>query len=394
MERPTSSSPPAATSCLHHNNSPRAEASGPPRTSPINAATPAAARKPSRRSINPPCPGMTWLASLTPNRRLTADSKRSPPWATIDSSERDAGRSDRHRLAGDGPPDRHDCHHGNAGRKRAQRAAAGARPGLLRADVRRQASARRPRARRNSRKCRSPTPPRTGTGSPRRQARGSRRSTTGASSHGAGIERPRPRPRRAAAGASAATATAPAGERRQRVRRAPDPRRAAPPATSAAAPGEAQPQRRRRRRSRSIPRTPRSPPPPRTARTASRRAPPPRWRAPPARRRKRRAWRSSLRDAGRPQAARSFTGHDPVRAHEPAEPALAPPVFGDRVLERGAVEIGPIGRNENELAVGRLPHQEIRQPLLAAGADDEVGIGQIGRIEMPADDVRRDVARR
>ena len=65
-----------------------------------------------------------------------------------------------------------------------------------------------------------------------------------------------------------------------------------------------------------------------------------------------------------------------------AEPAFAPAIFGDRAFERGAVEVGPVGRNEHQFAVGRLPEQEVRQPLLAAGADDQIGVGQVGRVEI------------
>ena len=78
------------------------------------------------------------------------------------------------------------------------------------------------------------------------------------------------------------------------------------------------------------------------------------------------------------------TGHG-LRAglrDQAAETPLAPVIFLDRAFKRCAVEVGPIGRNEHELAVGGLPQQEIRQPLLAAGADDQVGIGQVRRIEM------------
>ena len=35
--------------------------------------------------------------------------------------------------------------------------------------------------------------------------------------------------------------------------------------------------------------------------------------------------------------------------------------------------------------VGRLPDEIVAQAHLAAGADDEVGIGQVARVEMPAD---------
>src|SRR5262249_11404584 len=92
--------------------------------------------------------------------------------------------------------------------------------------------------------------------------------------------------------------------------------------------------------------------------------------------------------------ALSFTASRSGACHQPAEPALAAPIFGDRRLERATVEIGPIGRNEYEFAVGGLPHQEIRQALLAAGADDEVWIGQVGRVEMLAEEFGGDVARR
>ena len=37
--------------------------------------------------------------------------------------------------------------------------------------------------------------------------------------------------------------------------------------------------------------------------------------------------------------------------------------------------------HEDQVAIGRLPEQEIRQALLAAGADDQVGIGNVGRVE-------------
>ena len=77
-------------------------------------------------------------------------------------------------------------------------------------------------------------------------------------------------------------------------------------------------------------------------------------------------------------AARSRSGF----RNEAAEPALASGIFGDRAFQRRLVEIRPVDRHEHELAVGRLPHQEIRQPLLAAGADDQIGIGNVGRIEI------------
>src|SRR4051812_23536190 len=57
------------------------------RAIPKAAATAAAARKPSSRSMTPPWPGINFPASLAPKRRLIADSNRSPAWATAESSK-------------------------------------------------------------------------------------------------------------------------------------------------------------------------------------------------------------------------------------------------------------------------------------------------------------------
>src|SRR5450631_182999 len=113
------------------------------------------------------------------------------------------------------------------------------------------------------------------------------------------------------------------------------------------------------------------------------------------------------------RSTRLFTGADTVRPASPgpetgsapttasgsglrdqaAEAALALLVFADCRLERGAVEIGPISRHEHQFTIGRLPEQEIRQPLLSAGADDEVGIGNIRRVEKSGDGLHGDVGR-
>src|SRR5665213_2895629 len=76
-----------------------------------------------------------------------------------------------------------------------------------------------------------------------------------------------------------------------------------------------------------------------------------------------------------------------------AEPAFTLTVFEDRRFERGPVEVRPIGWHEYQFAIGRLPEQEIRQPLLAAGADNQIGIGNIRRIEITADALHRHVRR-
>src|SRR4051812_44315458 len=77
----------------------------------------------------------------------------------------------------------------------------------------------------------------------------------------------------------------------------------------------------------------------------------------------------------------------PRLGDETSEAALAAVIFGDRLLEHSAIEIGPVNGNEDELAIGRLPQEKVRQALLAAGADDEVGIGQIGCVETAGEQI-------
>src|SRR5438270_10699036 len=63
------------------------------------------------------------------------------------------------------------------------------------------------------------------------------------------------------------------------------------------------------------------------------------------------------------------------------EPPPALPELGERGLEGLAREVGPQLVAEDELGVGRLPEQVVGQALLAAGADDEVGVVHLGRVE-------------
>src|SRR5439155_13937105 len=68
-----------------------------------------------------------------------------------------------------------------------------------------------------------------------------------------------------------------------------------------------------------------------------------------------------------------------------AEATLALLVGADRAEEVDLPERGPVRITEVELAVGALPQEEAREPDLAAGADDEVRVGKIGRVEILAD---------
>src|SRR5258706_13136328 len=60
-----------------------------------------------------------------------------------------------------------------------------------------------------------------------------------------------------------------------------------------------------------------------------------------------------------------------------SEAAFAPPVRGERRFERGTVEIGPERVGEVQLGIRELPEQEIADALLAAGANEQVGLGSI-----------------
>ncbi len=74
---------------------------------------------------------------------------------------------------------------------------------------------------------------------------------------------------------------------------------------------------------------------------------------------------------------------DPRRegAHRRAEPPPAARVLLDRRAQPLLAEVGPERVVEDELRVGRLPEQEVRDPLLAGRADHEVGIGKLWRVE-------------
>src|SRR5262249_14438383 len=84
-----------------------------------------------------------------------------------------------------------------------------------------------------------------------------------------------------------------------------------------------------------------------------------------------------------PLGGKSIAGPypDPAPTLPAAEPAPALLVRRERLFERAAVEVGPELVAEHELRVGALPEQEVRNPLLAAGADQEVGIVHLRRVE-------------
>src|SRR5262245_27660324 len=72
--------------------------------------------------------------------------------------------------------------------------------------------------------------------------------------------------------------------------------------------------------------------------------------------------------------ARSFGGSELRSTAEAAEAALTAMKISERQAQIIGAEVRPQRVDEAELGVGRLPKQEVRQPLLAAGADEEVDV--------------------
>src|SRR5688500_5451727 len=78
-----------------------------------------------------------------------------------------------------------------------------------------------------------------------------------------------------------------------------------------------------------------------------------------------------LVDAPVPAALRGLPGS---LGGDGAKPALARVELGDGLLEIGGGEIRPAAIGEIELGVRALPKEEITQPLLAAGANQQIDI--------------------
>ena len=89
---------------------------------------------------------------------------------------------------------------------------------------------------------------------------------------------------------------------------------------------------------------------------------------------------------GHAVARRSSAGRlDVARGGSGAEAALALGVRPQRAQEVDAAEVGPVGLAEVELAVRALPEQEAAEPLLARGADHQVGVGLALGVEVLGD---------
>src|SRR5512140_283425 len=71
----------------------------------------------------------------------------------------------------------------------------------------------------------------------------------------------------------------------------------------------------------------------------------------------------------------------PGRSLHPAEAAVPALVVPDRLEEVLLPEVGPVELCQPDLAVGKLPEQEVGEAHLPAGADQQIRIGKAGRVE-------------
>ena len=82
------------------------------------------------------------------------------------------------------------------------------------------------------------------------------------------------------------------------------------------------------------------------------------------------------------RASRLRQGADPASS-PPAEPAVAAArTRRARARRSSGPKSGHSAVREVQLGVGALPEQEVRQALLAAGADDQLGVAHVGRVEV------------
>src|SRR6476469_1514263 len=80
-----------------------------------------------------------------------------------------------------------------------------------------------------------------------------------------------------------------------------------------------------------------------------------------------------------------------MRSRAAAEPATTRRVLVQRGAKVALVEVRPELVDEDELRVGHLPKQEIRDAQLAARPDQQVGIGQVRGVQVGGEDVLVDV---
>src|SRR5881227_1483949 len=69
-----------------------------------------------------------------------------------------------------------------------------------------------------------------------------------------------------------------------------------------------------------------------------------------------------------------------IATSDSTEAPVAALVVGDGAVEVGGLEVGPERRRHPELGVGDLPQEEVGDTHLAAGADEQIGVGDAVRV--------------
>src|SRR5438552_17432868 len=83
---------------------------------------------------------------------------------------------------------------------------------------------------------------------------------------------------------------------------------------------------------------------------------------------------------GSPGNAAAVTATTPPTSH-PTEATLPAEEVGDRAIELRRTEVRPQRRGDPQLGVRDLPQEEVRDPHLAAGPDEQVRIGHAHGVE-------------
>src|SRR5437764_13250832 len=93
------------------------------------------------------------------------------------------------------------------------------------------------------------------------------------------------------------------------------------------------------------------------------------------------------------QSARRRHGSAAQSSFEPTETPVASLELAHRLEQMLSAEVGPQHVGEDELAVGELPQQEVRDPKLARRANHDIGIGHLRVVEMAGDGALVDLVR-
>ena len=70
---------------------------------------------------------------------------------------------------------------------------------------------------------------------------------------------------------------------------------------------------------------------------------------------------------------------------------MAPSIFGDRLFEIGSAKIGPVFAGDHDLRVAALPEEKVGEAELSRGADQEIGVRDVGGVEVVGEELSVDL---